>query len=123
MQHMYAKPARSRCGHVVCGCTQSNRYARIHFSQFIIDLLIARPDSPRTLGRRHLTQIGRVQYGEVTATPLALLRGRAEDALSRATSQKVLGAYAESLRDGGALLAASGTGVWLNTRTTPAAAG
>ena len=40
MQHTYARSTRSRCGHVVCGCTQSNRYARIHFSQLIIDLLM-----------------------------------------------------------------------------------
>jgi hypothetical protein len=53
MQHTYARPARSRCGHVVWGCTQSNRYARIHFSQLIIDLFMRNP-----LGTCHVTQIG-----------------------------------------------------------------
>jgi hypothetical protein len=57
MQHTYARSTRSRCGHVVCGCTQSNRYARIHFSQLIIDLLM-RDRFSNDFGYTHVTQIG-----------------------------------------------------------------
>src|SRR5882724_6462089 len=60
--------------------------------------------------------------GEMTATPPALLRGRAREALSRSTSQRATCSSARSLEMHGLLFAASGTGVWLNTRTTPWAA-
>src|SRR5260370_38365385 len=58
----------------------------------------------------------------MTATPPALLRGSAKEALSRSTSQRASGSSAGSLEMHGLLFGGSGTGVWLNTRTTPWAA-
>src|SRR5437879_13482175 len=48
--------------------------------------------------------------------------GRAREALSRSTSQRATGSSAGRLEMHGLVFGGSGTGVWLNTRTTPWAA-